>query len=36
LAQTKVVSLKTQQHAINARWKRLSQHSFRVVTLGFE
>ncbi len=27
-AQTKVISLKTQLHAVNARWKRLSQRSF--------
>jgi len=29
LAQTKVISLKTQLHAVNASWKRLSQLSFR-------
>ncbi len=28
LAQTKVITLKTQLHAVNARWKRLSQLSF--------
>jgi hypothetical protein len=30
LAQTKVITLKTQLHAVNARWKRLSQLSFKV------
>jgi len=29
LTQTKVISLKTQLHAFNARWKRLSQRSFK-------
>ncbi len=31
LAQIKVITLKTQLHAVNARWKRLSQLSFRPV-----
>jgi len=31
LAQTNVISLKTQLHAVNARWKRLSQLSFTKV-----
>ncbi len=30
LAQTKVITLKTQLHAVNARWKRLSQLSLKV------
>jgi len=30
LAQTKVITLNTQTHAVNARWKRLSQRSFNV------
>jgi len=30
LAQTKIVTLKTQLHAVNARWKRVSQRSFSV------
>ncbi len=29
LAQSKVITLKTQLHAVNTRWKRLSQLSFR-------
>jgi len=29
LAQTKVITLKMQQHAVNARWKRLSQLNLR-------
>jgi len=29
LAQTKVITLKTQLHAVNARWKRLSPLSFK-------
>jgi len=31
LAQTKVFTLKTQLHAVNARWKRLSQLSFSLL-----
>jgi len=33
LGQTKVITLKTQLHAVNARWKRQSQRSFNVITL---
>jgi len=29
LAQTKVITLKTQLHAVNARWKQQSQRSFK-------
>jgi len=29
LAQTSVITLKTQEHAVNARWKRLLQLSFK-------
>ena len=32
-AQTKVITLKTQLHAVNARWKRLSQRSFTFISL---
>jgi len=33
LTQTKVITLKTQTHAVNARWKRLSQLSFMKLVL---
>ncbi len=36
LAQTKVFFSKTQVHAVNALWKRLSQLSFRKKVLHFE
>ncbi len=32
LAQTKVLTLKTQLHAVNTRWKRLPQLNFKQVT----
>jgi len=32
---TKVISLKTQLHAVNARWKRLSQRSFKARLVFF-
>jgi hypothetical protein len=35
LAYTKVIALKTQQHAVNARWKRLSQLSFTAMYIKF-
>jgi len=34
LAQTKVITLKTRLHAVNARWKRLSQLSFKLQKLS--